>query len=183
MGDPILFLMAYIGLTVVLFVVANKYPQIKKRFRVLNKKYVLKMMKDSERCRMGAFIPVGQVMVVTMVSKKTDEPIGHAIVVIDEDICELWHIFIRSQLRYRGYGKELIRALQGRYDTIVTQFDRRTINEDGNRLCLSLGFVPEAPMFKRQQGVGKLIWRRRDHAQGNGRGTEKGSGEEGFDRR
>jgi len=94
-------------------------------------------------------LPVGWVLIWTEDSSLlTDEPVG----------CVIGHIQVREQYRRRGYGRKLIKMLQGNYPRIVTDVETAIMNSASTLLLLECGFRHIPKIFRR--ACGKLISRK-----------------------
>jgi ribosomal protein S18 acetylase RimI-like enzyme len=78
-----------------------------------------------------------------------DKPVGYCIItariiknkITDKETREaaLWHIFISEKYRGNDYGKCLIEAVKGTYDSIFTQAQ----TDGGKKLLIRCGFVKD----------------------------------------
>jgi GNAT superfamily N-acetyltransferase len=64
-------------------------------------------------------------------------PVAYALVTHDGAEAILWNIYCEPKFRRRGMASDLIKALQGTYDYIITSYT----SQHGKRLCERNGFV------------------------------------------
>jgi GNAT superfamily N-acetyltransferase len=87
-------------------------------------------------------------------------PYGWAMVETDEAEREvfLWMIYVREDLRRKGYGRDIIRVLQEKFFQIRTHYSRGIVSKPGVKLCMSMGFEMKPSIHKRQPD--ELVWKR-----------------------
>lgn len=102
------------------------------------------------------YIPLGIVHTIAIRDPKVDSlPLGWAQIAVDPESpteCVLWAIVVREKFRRLGYGKELIKELQKRYERITTQHSQGITDGAGINLCVSCGFKIKKRLFRNQPG-------------------------------
>jgi GNAT superfamily N-acetyltransferase len=88
-------------------------------------------------------------------------PYGWAFVeVLDADrkIAFLWNIFVREDIRRKGFGRDLMNILQENFNEIRTHTYPAIISRAGTQLCLACGFRMTQALIKRDPWL--LVWQR-----------------------
>lgn len=110
-------------------------------------------------CYVDSYLPQSPVFQILMYDRdRKNKPVGWAIIALEgPKEARLLAILIQDPYRRQGYGKELIRLMQEKYDTIRTQYAQNWLNTPGIQLCIKSGFLPKVAD---KRGVGDLVWKK-----------------------
>ena len=121
----------------------------------------MQFLKDSS-APIEITIPDGDFAVYSLLQPNTKAiPYAYAILNKLPDVQNealLWFIYCREAYRRRGYAEKLIRYLQIKFDTLITNYD--TMTGAGTKLCMKCGFEIKPSIFKNRPNM--LTWKRKD---------------------